>query len=150
LNSGNSSGSDEDNCDDHVVEGWVEAFGMADVDVDDDDSDDDIHEEDNESNEQDEGECDDLNKYAYETQTSELDPWPDWTTWDKKDTFEKWPQENAKHYKEMKKQYGPSYVRTDKYELSRMVECFWESEDGGETNDWTLPPMESAYGANYK
>jgi len=100
--------TDEEDCDENVIGGWVQAFGMAEEDMDDDDPDEEEGDENEDATmEQDDGECDGLKKLAYEVEDDNKDPWPDWKTWDRQEKYEKWPQENTKHLKKMKKQFGP-------------------------------------------
>jgi hypothetical protein len=148
---GDSDSEDSGNeyYDDNVVDGWVEAFGLAKEEPDEDEEyDEDKDDDNNENSNENDVVCDGLNVLAFEVIPKPQEPWPDWDNWDRIETYKNWPQENKAHFKRMKKKFGESYVRTDKYKLSRMVECFWESSDG-ENYDWTLPCMESAYGANY-
>jgi hypothetical protein len=98
-----------------------------------------------------------LNEQSFETDGDDLTEWPDWTSWDGVETFKNWPQENAKYFVQAKKKYGISYVRTDKYDLEKILSYFGTSDsEGVEVNDDdsritnnALPSMESAYGADY-
>ena len=68
--------------------------------------------------------------------------WPDWTNYDGHDTFSDWPQDNNAHQKKMKKEYGISYVRTDKYPIARLCESWNDTPD-------QFPSMEGSYGQDY-
>jgi hypothetical protein len=68
--------------------------------------------------------------------------WPDWTNYDGHDTFQTWPQDNARHRENMRRKYGVSYVRTDKYSLERLCEPWNDTAEG-------FPSMEGSYGQEY-
>jgi len=96
-----------------------------------------------------------LDSTAFESDCDDHDVWPNWDTWDGVEMFKNWPQENEKYYVKARRKYGKSYVRTDKYDLEKMISYFQadetneDSDEDSAVAENTLPSMESAYGANY-
>jgi hypothetical protein len=136
--SSNMSGGDE------VVEGWVEAFDMAEEDKEEAWT---MGDESGEDETDKEEEPEKLTVWAFEDRDDHQEEWPDWDTWDQHETFKKWPQEDKKHFAKMKKKWGRSYVRSDKYDLTRLLSYFIDKPEGEDNLD--LLPMEAAYGADY-
>jgi hypothetical protein len=85
---------------------------------------------------------DDHSDRVMDRETGEKLEWPDWTDYDGHDTFANWPQDNKKFQQQMKRKYGISYVRTDRYSLERLCKPWKDTDE-------EMPSMEGSYGQDY-